>query len=467
MNYSAYTPGQSSTEPFNAAVQVVIGSTSVASVATGSASGTAGAATSSTSLAKPTSAANWTTNDLVGKWLKVTGGGGYSRTLPVLRPILSNTTTTAAVNEVVGMDSTTTFEIVELESFSSLSQGYDLRNVRSAVEVYGISFDASDDSLVAVTDCTSVVFSGCAFTANTASASVLASRVGRLRFEHCALSGGADVSVSDCMNVELHGIVSDAGGAISVANALSCAVTKLTANDAPSSVLRLEKVLVATAEVAASDGGATPVYLEDVGNFEAVGGCLTGTGNTGYGVEITGSGAAILTGSTITGGTGDVLFFGRAVTWANLSGTDYGIVEEHSGNARARASYTKSIKYGNYLFDGSVDFSSRVLSYGYFNFAQATGLTATGVDAGTSLQLGAQMFHRVDTVAASTGVRLPAGAALPGVLAIINNAGANTLTIYASAGGTVNGGASVTLAAGASKVFVSSSNDGLSWVSLT
>jgi hypothetical protein len=66
----------------------------------------------------------------------------------------------------------------------------------------------------------------------------------------------------------------------------------------------------------------------------------------------------------------------------------------------------------------------------------------------------------VATTASGTGVKIPAGAALPGVLRAIANDGAQTLKVYAT-GGTIDGGASIDVATG--KVVLLMSTGALSW----
>jgi hypothetical protein len=92
------------------------GATALATITSGSNAGTAGSGTSTTSMNKPTAASNWTSADLRGKFLLITSGGGASgdASFPTIRPIKSNTTTSLTVSSVVGMDSTTIFQIVDM-----------------------------------------------------------------------------------------------------------------------------------------------------------------------------------------------------------------------------------------------------------------------------------------------------------------------------------------------------------------
>jgi len=80
----------------------------------------------------------------------------------------------------------------------------------------------------------------------------------------------------------------------------------------------------------------------------------------------------------------------------------------------------------------------------------AAGLTATGTNLATALQLSADV-NVVATTAASTGVALPDAEA--GSQIVVFNNGANSLTVYARTGQTVDGGASVAIAAGKERIF--------------
>ena len=75
-----------------------------------------------------------------------------------------------------------------------------------------------------------------------------------------------------------------------------------------------------------------------------------------------------------------------------------------------------------------------------YNDSAAVALTAAGSTLATALPLSAK-FNKVTTVAASTGVSLPVGAAA-GDMVVVQNSGANALNVYpATATGTIAGGA--------------------------
>lgn len=345
-----------------------------------------------------------------------------------------------------------------------------IMNNRCTVELVDVGFvgDPLADNVVLSMDNDAVTLDGVLLDAEPLSAAFESVRDRVVTLRDSVLGAGASASFNQAWRVDVADVVCTAANPIFVEDVQTARVTGVVSLNALSSVVRAINVMTLELEAECNDGDATAVYLEHVINFVAVGDALTGTGNDGYGIEIAiGPGYYILTGSTLDGDSGDVLFMGTATTWANLANPSFGMAEEHAGAAFATSAYTKALKSGNYLFLGNIDVSGRLLEYGYHNFAEAHGLTATGSTDSDALQLGAAMFNRVNTVASGTGVRLPAGAALPGVLCIVQNLGANSLTIYGPPSGSVNGGASVPLAAGAIQLFVSTSDDGLGWTSLT
>lgn len=68
------------------------------------------------------------------------------------------------------------------------------------------------------------------------------------------------------------------------------------------------------------------------------------------------------------------------------------------------------------------------------------------------------------TVTASTGGILPSGCS-PGDTALVSNDGASALTIYPPTGGTINAGASLSIAAAGWAIITCWSADGLTWKS--
>lgn len=101
---------------------------------------------------------------------------------------------------------------------------------------------------------------------------------------------------------------------------------------------------------------------------------------------------------------------------------------------------------------------SRVLNSGITNPLLALNicgdgvpaLTATGTDLATAFPI-ASVWNQFGTVALSTGAALPTTE--NGIFLAIANDGLQTLTVYAPTGSTVDGSASVTIAAGKRRIF--------------
>ncbi|GAA0696365.1 hypothetical protein ISN75_06845 [Dyella marensis] len=89
-------------------------------------------------------------------------------------------------------------------------------------------------------------------------------------------------------------------------------------------------------------------------------------------------------------------------------------------------------------------------------------VTAVGTNAATAYAIGSANTT-VTTAASGTGLILPAGAS-PWDEYSIANRGANTIAIYPPTGGTINGGASATIATNGLGFAVCTSADGLTWL---
>lgn len=441
---------------------------------TGVASGTAGSGSGATGINKPTGAANWTASNLVGKFVKLTGGGGAGSdpvNQPVVRPIKSNTTSRLNIDTATGVDETTTFEIVTPGS-TITDEGEDvcfyLQRNTVPVTIRGVKFSnpSALDHLVESIGNASLTLDGCLFDFQTSSNSVYSYRDEEVLLSNIVISGDADVQViSSSRYVEGRALLAiDGAGPVRFDKCLSGKM-QITADSNTGSAFRATAMQYLEVEASCADCGATPIYLESISYCEAVGtNKLVGTGNTGYGVQIEKSGRYTLTGSTITGGTGDVYFMSHAVTWSNLAGGTYGIAEEHAGSAVANATYGKSLKYGNYLFDGSIDVSGRLLLYGYLN--QSANLSVANLSDATPYNMESQGVRGVawiNSTSASAICVLPSNAAIAGVLCGVVNVGSQLVTVQAPAGGALTGTA--TVAAGAAAMFISvGSNSGKDFV---
>lgn len=98
--------------------------------------------------------------------------------------------------------------------------------------------------------------------------------------------------------------------------------------------------------------------------------------------------------------------------------------------------------------------------------SSVTGLTAAGSTQGTALALDTTTYQRVNTVAASTGVRLPA--AVAGTRIVVFNMGANALAVYPATGETINAlaaNAALSIVAGKGAEFICCGTG--AWCSIT
>lgn len=431
---------------------------------TGEVAGTAGAGTNSTTLVKPTGAANWTSSDFLGKFLLITGGGGAGSdptNRPVVRAITANNTTTITVPTVSGMDSTTTFRIVSPSSILSEITG-DTVPLRinfngASITVRGVKFTSTGSltSLISSSGNNSLTLDGCLFAFNTTADGVLSDKDSDVLISNCVFSTGADAVVKNCARyVEGRGIYATGSGQLKYEKCLS---GKMQLNSASSlgTVFNATAMTFLEAEIYAASSGAVPVYLESINYFEAIGtNKLSGGSNTGYGIQIEGAGLYRLTGSTMTGNSGDINLFGTATTWANIASATYGSAGNQMGTAIAYATVAKHLQGANYLFSGSIDVSGRFLAYGYIN--PALGETAVNLADATPYDMeaggkrGGAVFNC--TNASGTAV-LPSGCALAGVEVTIINIGTQTMTLTAPSGGAITGTA--TVAAGAMAKFIS------------
>ncbi len=171
----------------------IIGNTALATLTTGANTGTCGTGTNIgggsgvlATIKKPTAAANWTVNNLKGKFFLVTGGTGF-QTAPnyAIGVIVSNTIDTAIVNCMtiagdpnsandvfsLSIDNTTTFQIISLPTIitpGAAVPGHSCIEFSNCLntlwlERLTLSGGDSDTSTLYATSCTFVVVSACSF----------------------------------------------------------------------------------------------------------------------------------------------------------------------------------------------------------------------------------------------------------------------------------------------------------------
>lgn len=105
-------------------------------------------------------------------------------------------------------------------------------------------------------------------------------------------------------------------------------------------------------------------------------------------------------------------------------------------------------------------------AYQFVYTSIGNALTATGTSDADAYSI-TKALNKFNTVPSGTGCILPylTSGYLIGATAHVFNNGANTLKIYALNSGTVDGGASIDLAAGSSVLLIQVSSNGKTWVS--
>jgi hypothetical protein len=273
-----------------------------ASPATGLQTGTAGVGTTSTSMVKQTGSADYTVDDLNGKFLRINSGGGSGGTPVVIKDTLTGSLSTFTVS---GMDNTSVFDIMEAtEAVTTLTIKNNqapilIENVRvTTLDVdacYNVKFvNCEFIGTATVDDCQLVVFESCTF--KTAGV-VTASNCGKVDFDRCYVAAGGALTARYCMRVE----------------------AELYAFETTASVLTLTSCCSADVNMVANDCVATPLVMSGCTYVTAV---ATGTNSDNYGFTAAKGGRYEMTGSSLSGTLGDFTIDGTADTYVNLALND-------------------------------------------------------------------------------------------------------------------------------------------------
>lgn len=310
-----------------------VGTMAAAVLTSGPTSGTAGSGTTTTSVALPAEAEEWTADELRGKFFVVTGGAGAGDDplMPVIRPILGNFGSVLVVDAVPDMDDTTEFEIVEPDT--------ELTTAAQAVPIFGFSTRAAwincgvrieAQQLAVDEDATGVGI--CCWGSrdvNLDGVSISSSSGAGLQTLDCyglqltnAVVDGV-VEASRCMSWAAENICQQAGGrldcqyinALRIAtDGLGCTSTAVSARHCQSMYLKANL----------NDCTQIPIDLYNCSNF--TNGGLDGANPTApYYMIVAGGGQYIVVGATGSGaGPDDFALEGRGGTWAALSGSQAG-----------------------------------------------------------------------------------------------------------------------------------------------
>lgn len=318
------------------------------SLASGVTSGTAGAGSGATILNKPAAAANWTANDLVGKLVRITGGGGYLGLDPFVENVLrikSNTTTQLVLEaSMSGLGVTSTFEIVEegtvldnvaADTYGGLSYILGVINTTADVRMTRIRIDNTALSalygfLSAQTQYLDMV--ACGFTASfvvpgySSNLRMLSTHFDAASYLYCY---GQNVLLLNGVVAEDSTLAFERFQTLSVSNAW------VDGDVGYANAVSIKHGNVATLGADISNcTSATPLLLENIHEF-SVATALTGTNaGTPYGMDISGGGQYNLVGSTLAGS--------NSATVVLLENEDTYSYATLSGNAAFD-------KYGTYL----------------------------------------------------------------------------------------------------------------------
>ena len=315
-----------------------IGAFVAATLTTGVASGTAGSGTTSTQMNKPAAVANWTSADLRGHLLVITAGGGASETdVPTVRAIKSNTTTALIVDTLPGMDDTSVFEIVDpgvvVESTASppiagMVMCASFIGNEAVVSVVGIKPDqlGADYGIYSERN-RRIEFHGWAAAQDASVAIVYSQDDHVVKMNDAALSGGANVLLVGATTADASHLTAD-DGALALDQCANVSA-QLDADTCLATALSVTRANNAVIGLNANGCAVTPLVLESVTRCDIGAGGLTGTGNTGYGADISRGGTYDLAGASLTGSSGDFRVDGSADTWANLA--SFGAVSRWSG----------------------------------------------------------------------------------------------------------------------------------------
>lgn len=470
----------------------VLGAMKAVVPTTGVASGAAGVGTTTTSVVKPTGAANWTAGNLVGKLVKFPVTNGSPSDVPICRVIMANTTTTLTIGALSGVAAGAAFEIVEpatevtLPSTPAPKYGLEITDNTARAVVSGFRFtSAAVASAIYARRNSSVKFVNCVFAGATTDSSVNCDENFAVTLEDCVFLTATSAAIDHSNRVSMNRCYQDTSFGLLVDNSHTVQAVDNVSVDCAGYAMYLRGINSATIGLSASDGAASALVLEAV-NYSTLSGSITGTGNVGYGLEVSKGGTHALNGATITGTLGDFSVDGlshASVTWA--ASASYGAVSRWgttilvSGSSNIRQELDTLRVEGNFDVPasalvsgtgGTLQLGGRQINYGLFHLDQDDGITAFaggGQASATALGFGANVV----TVCATNGdsVKLTSAAAIGGTLVFVKNLGAASCNVFPPVGGAINALADDTafaVAAGSSATFISRNNGsgGLDWV---
>lgn len=431
---------------------------SVASL-TGPQNGAAGVGTTTTVINLPTGAGtNWATDTLRG--LFVTVANPNDADLPYIRPIKSKTNTSFTVDAIPGLASGTTFNIVKAgTSLAAGSAPYATFNIGGVytfnscpVRTLFAAPVASLDYGLYSTGNALIDHHGIQLKTAVNFQSVYSSGDLYGVLNDSYMSVGSTLQKNGA-TAELQNLVADGGIALiqGATSALVQADMATTTTGIPLTIQRCTSVLIGyngnthTAGYAVLFDGCTTVSMQNAG--------ITGTGNSGYGVEFVNGGQYNIAGASITGASGNFSIDGSTnakQTWTQL-GT-FKAMSRYGGGTMilGGAGAAEMLILEGLAIDG-VNFDvnnaqeqhgGRVINYGLFHFA--AGASSDGMSArvgggqalATLCGLGISVFTGV--ASDHDSCVLTAVALIGGCTQIIANFSAKLLDIYPPVGGKID-----------------------------
>lgn len=318
----------------------IVGDFVNSTLTTGLNTGTAGSGTTTTAVKKPTGAADWTVDNLRGKIFLPTGGGGYYADTqsnlilnsgPCMRVIKGNTVDTITIDALNGVNSTTTFRIVDVAtllgqaaaSYGPLTYSVGLfgntarvwlRNLKNNAGSVFYGFFGQGNRLLEFygLDIATTAFAGMGIydTDNLSCRSLWAH--------------GGSTSLMDVFNGgrgQFTNLVLD--NSRLQMDHFRRAVATVSAKACTGTAVRMRQNSFVALDLDANSCTVTPLSLTANARFQANGAGFTGSNpSAAYGVIVDGGGYYTFTGASLSGAA-DLSLDGAAVTWANLGVRNY------------------------------------------------------------------------------------------------------------------------------------------------
>ena len=437
------------------------GTWALATLASGPNSFTANTGTTATSLVR-NGGSGWTTNNLRGKHVWVTSGGGFFGGLinESIGVIVSNDANTAIIKGagIFGMDSSSVVQIVT-------------PGTRIATGVYDPAF-SSDTGISVFGNVSDVILSRLrvAFTDSTSYGVATSSNGCSVILQGCSLGAGFHYLATDAYHYWNNNAAED-GAAIYFDNVRaiasygfvgedcivdiskfgSCIFDYADIDGAAGNALKVYRGVFALIGLTANNCTATPLVMQNLHNMHVGANGIAGT-NAGapFGIEVSDSGQFSLNGSTATGAN-DVSIEGKTVSYATLGaqGTTRrrGTII-HWGSGRERMLQKIYIPVDGsdpgdeFQTDGDGVFGGRIKVYGQFTplGAAAGTIAAAGSNQGTATAL--KYISSVVT-SGTGGVIIQASGVGSGDGQVVQwgfNRSGVSINLYPASGGALNSG---------------------------